>query len=386
LRHETIMRHVALVSYGTKSLRTEMALDDWYRHGIFWGARLQFRRLADNALLADDFTLWLGILARAGATRLSLHMLAQFALPMPDAMARGDYAIVAHYPDRHEIWAVGEERSEWLTHPLFPTGEHLPFPIFPDAARYAGDLDAYWCVENRPGALQVPDTNWQELAAAIARDLETSIPSSEVQTGPFYGPVPEQCHARMPLFPQPPSGSLAYRIVSSLDRKKGQFDSDMHPHNDNGSYAHATSEAEIDKLYDWGGRLDSWTIEVLIRCANETRSTTLLSNEPPLVRVHTPALEKASYAAQSHRLDQLSSQVLADQAAQPQTQEVSDQPGASVATRPFSWVRAIALLLAAVLLSGMVLVVARLIAGYPWVSAVVGLPLALYLKYRKPRT
>ena len=56
MHQESIFRQVALVSYGTKFLSDKLALENWYQHGIFFGARLQFRALADNALLADDFS------------------------------------------------------------------------------------------------------------------------------------------------------------------------------------------------------------------------------------------------------------------------------------------------------------------------------------------
>ncbi|QGZ40178.1 hypothetical protein IP92_04915 [Pseudoduganella flava] len=50
---EPILREVALVSYGTLYLRGDVALDDWYRHNVFEGATVQFRDLAENALLAE---------------------------------------------------------------------------------------------------------------------------------------------------------------------------------------------------------------------------------------------------------------------------------------------------------------------------------------------
>jgi hypothetical protein len=80
MRDEALWRQVALVSYGTQILRKSLALEDWYRHAIFFGARFQFRALAGNALLAADFTLWLSTLRQAGATRLSLHCQSTLAI------------------------------------------------------------------------------------------------------------------------------------------------------------------------------------------------------------------------------------------------------------------------------------------------------------------
>lgn len=72
-RNHQLFRAVALTSYGTGCLRGDLPLEDWLRHGVFFQARFQFRSPDHNALLADDFTLWLGNLARSGATRLSLR-------------------------------------------------------------------------------------------------------------------------------------------------------------------------------------------------------------------------------------------------------------------------------------------------------------------------
>lgn len=62
-----MFRQVALVSYGTQFLRHACALEDWYRHAVFRDARSQFRSLAGNALLVDDFTQWLDHLRRSGS-------------------------------------------------------------------------------------------------------------------------------------------------------------------------------------------------------------------------------------------------------------------------------------------------------------------------------
>ncbi len=82
------LRQITLVSYGSQFLQGRMPLEDWYQHGAFHDSRFQFRALDDNALLADDFTLWLGMLQRQGATRLSLHL--PHELPMCVVAARSD--------------------------------------------------------------------------------------------------------------------------------------------------------------------------------------------------------------------------------------------------------------------------------------------------------
>lgn len=112
-------------------------------------------------------------------------------------------------------------------------------------------------------------------------------------------------------------------------------------------------------------------IEALIRAANETRITAVFSNEPPLVRIHPAALKAARVEAP------------AEQSGPTPEVAASRQADASVATRPFSWIRAIALLVAAIVLSVIIYFAAGMIAGHPWSAALVGVPLALYLKYRK---
>lgn len=264
-----ILRQVALVSYGTQTLRDQIALDDWYRHGIFFDARLQFRALADNALLADDFTLWLGILKAAGATRLSLHLATAFQLAAARAVDGGVHAIVVHFPDRHQIWGMGEERAAWLAHPLFPDEEDQGNPVFPDAAYYGGAVDSYWCVEERQGPLDVPDTDWKALARAITADLASPVPSSLAPAGPYFGPLPHDAPwARFPLFASSDSMSLAHRIMHTLDRMQSTFGNDTNPKNDDSAYQFMDAESAA-KMDDWGARLDKWMLEVQLRCANE---------------------------------------------------------------------------------------------------------------------
>jgi hypothetical protein len=78
---------------------------------IFLPKRVQFRALAGNALLADDVTWWPSILKLSGATRLSLHLAAEFQLQLPHVWRGGDCAIVVHYP---------EHRRRSRLHPCLP--------------------------------------------------------------------------------------------------------------------------------------------------------------------------------------------------------------------------------------------------------------------------
>lgn len=363
MRHESILRQVALVSYGTQFLRGDLALEEWYRHGVFFDARLQFRALADNALLADDFTWWLGILRHSGAVRLSLHRLAEFELDWPRAVHGGDYALVAHYADRHQVWVVGEERAAWREHPLLLDDANQTFPRFPDATGYGGDLDSYCCVQERPGQLDVPATDWPQLTTAIATDLEIAIPSNQVPAGPLFVAVPEDASwARLPLFPFSKAASSAHRLLATLYREQAQFANDTHPKNE-GSVYKSLDDAGAAQADEWSARLDRWVIDVGLRCANECREPALMHRG--ITRPEIPT-------------EQAFLQTPAGVA--PRTQQ-PEKPLAEQAKPDGKWISRIVFVVVIVVASLLILSIANIIAGFPWLALLLGLPCALYAKY-----
>ena len=362
MQSASIHRQIALVSYGTQFLRDKLALDDWYRHGIFFGARLQFRQLADNALLADDFTWWLGILKESGAVRLSLHLLSEFGIGRPAVIHDGDYAVVAHFPDRHQIWAVGVERAAWLDHPLLPDVPGVP--IFPDATHWGGELDGYWCVEERPGPLAVPETNWKALANSIATDLETTIPSSLAPPGPVFLPsTPPAAWARFPLFPSGSVTVVAHGILASLYREQSKFANDTHFKNDS-SYYQGLDDEGAAKVDDWGRRLDGWIVEVEMRCANEYRQRASSDDGMPLPLPPAAAKPAATPARQEP-----------ERKAPTYTDPVTP-PGRK-------WFRRIVFLVVLAVVCLLLLAFAHIVAAWPWLSVVLGLPFAIYAVYVK---
>lgn len=372
MRHESILRQVALASYGTQFLRGELALEEWYRHGVFFDARLQFRALADNALLADDFTWWLGILRRSGAVRLSLHGLAEFELSVPRAMRGGDYAMVVHYADRHQVWIVGEERAAWQEHPLLPDDAYQTSPIFPDAASYGGDLDSYWCVEERPGELELPDTKWPQLTAAIAADLDITIPSSQVPAGPLFVAVPEDASwARLPLFPFSKGASVAHRLLGTLYREQAKFANITHPKNE-GSVYKSLDDAGAAQADEWSARLDRWVIDVELRCANECRE---------------PALMHRGITRPEMRKEHAFSQMPAGVAQIKQEPAIPPAEAADInEEKPDGkWTSRIVFLVIIVVSSLFILASANIIAGFPWACILLGLPCALYVRYKNQR-
>lgn len=336
-----IQRQVALVSYGTSFLRKELELEDFYRHGIFFGVRFQFRDHRSRQLLADDFTQWLGNLAMTGATRLSLHPAGRLGLNVANP-AR--YAIVAHYPDGYQAWDAGTEQPAWMDF------------LLPSGADYAGDLDCYWDVEKRPGELDVPHTDWKELAGAIAADLAIPVPSSGVPARPFCVRMPEGgAREELPLFAAS-DGSLSHQVLATLYRELARFDNDTHPKNENSPY-HQLDAAGAAAIDHWGERLKCWIGEVHLRCANEIDGTT--QEKQPLRRQQEPPPPfQPELPAAMPVLE-----------AQP--------PGRG------KWTGRIGIGITILVLSVLIIAFAHIIVRFPWSAVLIGLPWVLYAQQKK---
>lgn len=352
---DLIRRQVALVSYGSSFLRKELALEDWYRHGIFFGARLQFRELAGNALLADDFTQWLAILAQGGARRLSLHDAAVLGVETPQALERCSQVVAVHYADRYQFWAVGKEAARR------DAGDQY----VPNAASYGGDVDCYLCVDERQGQLEVPPTDWKKLATAIAADLDIPVPSGSIPAAPFYADSRRSEEwARMPLFVAKGADSLAHRILATLDDEQGKFANDTNPKNDNSPYQHLDEEG-AEAFLHWGRRLDSWIGEVQLRAANIDHGTAGAWRDAPLSRLQPPPPPR-----------------------QPVPAEASGQPfepmPVAEATPPAQrkWVGRLGLVAGIGALSLFILALAKVIGFFPWLAVLFALPWALYMHYK----
>jgi hypothetical protein len=371
VRGEYIERQIALVSYGTRYLRRELSLEDWYRHGIFWGARLQFRALAGNALLADDFTLWLGILAQSGAVRVSLHPAAELDI----AVRGGDYVLVVHFDAYYQLWVLGREPVSWreqLESTVRDQGHS--HPSFPDAAHYAAEIDNYWLVGEREGTLDVPNTDWKALTAAIAADLDVTIPVKESAADLVVRPNHGQPDwAKLPLFPESPVAKHAHALLASLYWEQARFANDMNPKNDNSPYQ-GMDERRAAEVEAWGARLNSWVIEVQLRCANEYREVAVLSKNSPLARIYTaePVPRRETTAVHSPDIHA------------PVFATPSDEP--APATSRAKWLDHVGLAIAIGVLSLVILVFANVIAAFPWLSVLIGLPWALYTNLKRSNT
>lgn len=354
------------MSYGTRFLRNENTLEDWYRHDVFHGARSVFRAGADNALLADDFTLWLSILKGAGALRLSLHPAAQFALRAPRDERCAGYAVVAHYADHYQIWIVGEERATWAGDAAFMAGEDVWHYVH---AKGAGAIDSYWSSEAMPGKLQVPATDWQALATAIGADLDRPMPSSLARVGPFVlHPSGDPARRKLPLFATSEGASLAQRVVASLDAEQGKFANDTHPKNE-GNLFNYLNEQEAARLTEWGERLDSWMIEALIRGANDGADAGVNDRNGLFGRLHPPPGDGANEVAAD--VDDVKA------VAAPLPQAAHQPPATG------KWMERIALAIAIAAFTLFVVAIAHVIAAFPWLAFLIGLPFALHLHYKR---
>lgn len=348
---QSFQRQVALVSYGSSFLRKELALDDWYRHGVFFDARLQFRDMASKALLADDFTLWLGILAQGGATRLSLHPAETLGVQAPHALDRNRQLVAVHYPDRYQLWAAGDERAAWDA-----GGQDIP-----NAANYGGDVDCYLCVEERQGKLDIPATDWKMLAAAIAADLEISVPSDWAPAGPYFSHTGDgAAWAKMPLFVANGADALAHAILATLDREQAKYDNDTHPKNDNSYFQHLDEEGAAAVCH-WGDRLDRWIGEVLLRAANIDPGANGSRAEATLTRqlAPPPPYQPAPAAVGGAQAGQTSA---------PQADG--------------KWTNRLGMAVGIVVLSLFILALAKIVAHFPWLAVLIALPWALYMHYK----
>jgi hypothetical protein len=371
LDDKTLNRQLALVSYGNKYLRHELTLEAMFRHGVFFGHRLLFRT-PDNLLLADDFTLWLGILRELGARRLSLHRAAECDIKAPHAQSGGKLALAVHYADRYELWACDEEQAAWWTHPALPQGGYQYGSECPPAAGYGGDIDSYWCLQERPGQLPVPETDWRALAKAIETDLQLK-PDGKGRKAFFANAhdVPEW--ANFPLFPYANARPLPHQLIAMLTRAQAQFANDSNGKNENSYYYHLSGQA-LDDMDNWGKRLDVWLVDVALRCANEFRLEDALAK--PYKPVAEPLVAPLSAKAQARR-DKRDALTLAIGKGAADPDQYPDK--ASEAEPDNLWFKAAVFAMIAGLFSLLLLAVCNLIALHSWLALVLAVPCAMYV-------
>jgi hypothetical protein len=351
--NDATLRLVALVAYGTQFLQDKGELEDWYRHGIFFQTRFLFREQADKTLLADELPVWLGILKKLGACRLSLHSTA-------DADAAG-FAIAVHFADRYQMWTCRSEQPAWNAHPALSYEEQYAVSILPEAAHYVGQIDTFWFESETAGSLTVPITNWSALAGEIGKDLQKQFPSAEAK-GPYFAfHHHDDDWAKLPLFPYSPAMSLPHRLLASLEREKEQIDNDRHHHNDN-SYYRSLSEQGAAEVDAWALRLDGWIVEVLLRCANEDRSKDSGADHGPLLRLHQPQLPQPMPVVTTA------------------TTSTQATPSASVAPGKPANLAIVLVAFAATCL--FTVACANIIAAFPWLCVLIALPFALHLHYK----
>lgn len=362
MHNELTHRLVALVSYGTGFLRNENSLEDWYRHGAFHNARSIFRASADNALLADDFTLWLSILKGAGAVRLSLHGPGEFSEVVPRDERRRAFTVVAHFADAWQIWTVGTEQAAWREAPALV--DSPDYWYYFNAISHCAAIDTYWCGEKMPGTLDVPATDWKALTATIAADLDIKLPSGRGPAAPFSGPeANDSMRTALPLLPQSKAWP-AHRLASALALAQAKFANDTNPKNEANIYLGLNAEGEA-RLQNWGRRLDNWMTEVLMRGANEGTGSGATSPGLP-----APAPQPGT---DGH---------VGNTPAGGETPAAPPQPGLRTRATLGGWGARIGLAIATVVLSVFFAAVAHFVAAYPWLAIFIGLPFALHLHFK----
>jgi hypothetical protein len=268
-----------------------------------------------------------------------------------------------------------------LKHPLLLDKPGLP--IFPDSTSWGGDLDTYWIVEERQGTLEVSNTNWKELTTSIAQDLDIDIPTSKHPAVPFCVPVPNNISwAKFPLFPISEASYQAHRLLAILYSEQAIFDNETHPKNESSDY-HRLSGTGAGEINHWGARLRGWLINVQLRCANEHRQQPLLERNASPVRCDGSTTGSLDSPATSKVVgDPAPEGDEAQSGFSQQILRIENSMGA-VEKPEGKWTVRVMSVIVFTVLCLFIVAVANIIAGFPWLSVLIGLPCALYLKFRK---
>ena len=374
MRSDPALRQAALASYGTLYLRDLIELEQWYRHGIFWEARFQFRD-ASGRLVADDFTNWIGALRERGALRLSVHA-RPAKLPDHLRVKWSSWVLIAHYPNRHHVWALGDESVEMIEGDITRPVESPYFPKFPDAAYYAGAVDSYWLVSEDEGVPDVPVTEWRSYSKALLDELTKATYRRVTHAKlPPYQPYHAEMRAdsewaQLPVIPASPDVPWPHQMLALLASERAQFDNDTATKNETSLYVAATKEV-ADELDAWSARIDEWRDDVLVRAANELDWQKL-----PAERETTHAT--ASSASSSQSVSDASTPESPPAIAYiDNTRQLAKEARQHRSVNAFGWMAAFAVI------AVMIIAIAKVIAAFPWAAVIIALPIMLAVKNRK---
>jgi hypothetical protein len=374
MRSDSAYRQAALASYGTLYLRDLIELEQWYRHGIFWEARFQFRDAAGR-LVADDFITWIGALRERGALRLSMHA-RPAQLPDHLRVEWSKWVLIAHYPNRHQVWALGEELVETLGGDITRPVEHVYFPKFPDAGYYAGAVDSYWLVSEGEGVPDVTITEWRSYSRALLDELTKATYRRVAHAKlPPYQPYLTEMRAdsewaQLPVVPASPHIPWPHQMMALLASERGQFDNDTATKNESSLYI-AASQDVVAAMDAWSARIDQWRDDVLMRAANE-----LDRQKPPAARATTHAPAASTSPAQPVS-DASTPESLPEIIYTDNTPQLVKQARQHKTVNALGWVVAFAVI------TVMVIAIAKIIAAFPWAAIVIALPILLVAKSRK---
>jgi hypothetical protein len=266
-------RQVALCAWGSQFLAGHNDLESWYRHGIFWDARQQFKQLNEPRLLADDFTAWLCWLKHRGATRLTLHWASSAAhLPNIAGIQWGRWLMGAHFSNSCELWALALETP--LTDSYFDgVDSQLKDMASKPAAYYAGDIDCYVCIDTVLGFPEIAPINWTQ----TANHLQAALFAPNSRRSEAWPPAPgllilghraDSEWANLPILPPSATTTLPNTLLLLLQIEHGRFANDTHCKNEGNLYAMANTQ-EAATIEQWGSTLDHWLDTVQLAAANE---------------------------------------------------------------------------------------------------------------------
>lgn len=120
--------------------------------------------------------------------------------------------------------------------------------------------------------------------------------------------------------------TLPHRLLRALCAHSHSTHYNIHPRNEQSDYP-AMSEAQARALDTRLARVDSWIVELQLRCANEDRDVDVTREEAPLVRLYQAERSRqAAQPAQAPLPDVVDAAVLAPTAV---TTTVTDRASAS---------------------------------------------------------
>ncbi len=212
----------------------------------------------------------------------------------------------------------------------------------------------------------MPITDWNRFAQDIRADLKIKTADPDKSEHAFYLPTYSlpQGLSRLPVFPYSAAMTLPHLLMKVLTAQRDQFSNDTNCKNDNSIY-NASFEEQV-RMDAWGRRLDAWTVEAALRCANELGAIGTTSPWRGAVKHRYHWMDERTSDPQDTVVLAPAPMPLVPAAPEPQAQA----PAKPISIVVFAVVFAVACL--------MILAFAHIVVRFPWLVIFFGLPLALY--------